>query len=375
MQRTVAQQRAMGVVAVVSFAALFWISLHVAAGLILGALIAFTLHPLYRRTARRTRRPRLAAALWTGISSVVLWGIISSLGYILFQRGQKVVGALPAVLDKAERALAPLGVPAGALIEKAKSAATNVAPKVAEYAGALTGTLYDAFIALLFTAMTTYVVLRGWPRVVRYVEGSVPLPRRTTRTILESLRGTSRHVMLGTFVTGAVQGILAGIGYAVLGVPHAAFFGAMTAVASLLPLFGTLFVWVPIGIYLLAGGQPLRGALALLWGALVVVFLCDYFIRAKLVGDARSMKLFPTFIALFGGLEVFGVSGLVLGPIVVALALEILALYRRERARGGEPRVDSGECAPSVLPSSSPRPSPSRVAAALRPPLGRLHHR
>jgi predicted PurR-regulated permease PerM len=115
----------------------------------------------------------------------------------------------------------------------------------------------------------------------------------------------------------------------VTGVPRPLFFGIAAAIASLLPAVGTLLVWVPAGLYLLAIGQPAL--------ALVVVGFNDYVIRPRLVGDG-GMPAILIFLALFGGLEVLGLAGLIAGPVIMALAVAVLRVYARE-AGAREPRA------------------------------------
>src|SRR5262249_61821916 len=92
----------------------------------------------------------------------------------------------------------------------------------------------------------------------------------------------------GTVLTGLAQGTLATIGFLISGVPHPLFFGAATALASLVPAVGTLLVWVPASIYLFATGHVTRAVVGLAWGAVVVVGFSDYMVRPRPAG-ARAM--------------------------------------------------------------------------------------
>ena len=96
-----------------------------------------------------------------------------------------------------------------------------------------------------------------------------------------------------------------------------------------MPAVGTLLVWVPAGLYLIATGHPTMGVVLLAWGALVIVGVSDYVIRPRLVGD-ETMPALLVFLALFGGVEVLGLRGLIIGPVVMALAVAVLRLYARE---------------------------------------------
>jgi predicted PurR-regulated permease PerM len=161
----------------------------------------------------------------------------------------------------------------------------------------------------------------------------LPLRPRYTRDLLEEFRRVGRTTLLGTVATGLAQGGLAGLGYFVTGVPEPAFFGAATALASLIPAVGTCFVWVPAGIFLIATGHPGMGALQLTWGTLVVVGASDYLIRPALVGRHSTMPALLTFAALFGGVEAFGLIGLILGPLVMALSFSTLRMFAHDAAK------------------------------------------
>ena len=138
--------------------------------------------------------------------------------------------------------------------------------------------------------------------------------------------------VFGTVLTGLVQGVLAALGFWLTGVPQPLFFGFATALASVIPAVGTLLVWVPAGLYLFTMGHPAGAIVELAWGALLVVGACDYVIRPRVAGDS-AMPTLLAFIALFGGLEVLGVSGLIVGPVVMSLAVAVLRLYSGEEAR------------------------------------------
>ena len=169
--------------------------------------------------------------------------------------------------------------------------------------------------------------------MARHAENMLPLRPRYTRDLLEEFRRVGRTTLLGTVATGLAQGALAGLGYFVTGVPEPAFFGAATALASLVPGIGTLFIWLPAGIFLIAEGHPALGSLELIWGALVVVGASDYVIRPARVGRHSTMPALLTFTGLFGGVEAFGLIGLILGPLLMALSFSLLRLFAHDAAR------------------------------------------
>ena len=163
--------------------------------------------------------------------------------------------------------------------------------------------------------------------------GQVTKVYSQTKQLVGHFRVLGREIVLGTVIVGLIQGVLAGAAYFVLHVPQPAFFGAMTAVASVLPAIGTTLVWAPIGVYLITTGHVGAGVADLVWGAFIVVTFADGILRPKLVGERSKMGLLPSLIGLFGGVELFGFIGLLLGPTLVGMSLAILRLYAQERGR------------------------------------------
>jgi predicted PurR-regulated permease PerM len=98
-------------------------------------------------------------------------------------------------------------------------------------------------------------------------------------------------------------------------------------------------VWIPLGVVTLLTGHPVGGAVVLIWGGLVVVFLTDYVLRPRLIGAESQLPSLFTFAALFGGVEVFGLKGLIVGPLLMSVAIAVIRLYVAE---GVAQRLDEG---------------------------------
>ena len=119
-------------------------------------------------------------------------------------------------------------------------------------------------------------------------ERMLPLERKHTHALLDQFRTVGRQVLLGTVVTGLVQGLFAAFGYWITGVREPAFFGALTAIASLVPGVGTVLVWAPVGVALLLGGHLGAGLVELTYSALTVGIISDYVVRPRLVGSGSE---------------------------------------------------------------------------------------
>jgi predicted PurR-regulated permease PerM len=211
--------------------------------------------------------------------------------------------------------------------------AEGAAARLTEAVPLIAGTTFGAALTFFFTVMSTFFVLRRWPTILAAAERMLPLHPMHTRVVLAEFEQVGKEVFVGTVLTGLIQGLLAGIGYGLGGAPEVGLLATLTALSSLVPAVGTLMVWVPVGLGLILSGRVGAGVFELAWGALVTVVVVDYVIRPRLVGGGENIPTLVTFIALFGGVELFGVIGLIFGPVIAAVAMALLRTYDREARR------------------------------------------
>jgi predicted PurR-regulated permease PerM len=215
------------------------------------------------------------------------------------------------------------------LAGRIRTGAAEAASWLASSVGAVAGATLGGCLTLFFTVLTTFFVLRHWKALLARCERMLPLNPMHTRVVLSEFQKVGKEVFIGTMLTGLAQGVLACVGYRIAQVPEAVLLGTLTAICSLVPAVGTLLILVPVGVILIALGHPMAGIFELSWGVLVVGVLSDYVIRPALVGGHGHVPTLLTFISLFGGVEVFGLLGLIVGPVIAAVALALLRTYDR----------------------------------------------
>jgi len=140
---------------------------------------------------------------------------------------------------------------------------------------------------------------------------------------LEAVGSTTRAVVYGLLLAALVQGAMAGLGYWVAGVAAPVFWGATTALVALIP-FGAPLIWGSIGIWLLARGDTAAGVGLLLWGALAVSWI-DNLVRPLVISGVARIPFLLVLFGVLGGLAAFGLIGLFVGPVILAI---LLALWR-----------------------------------------------
>jgi len=129
-------------------------------------------------------------------------------------------------------------------------------------------------------------------------------------------------------VISAIQGILGGIAFAFLGLPSPVMWGVVMFLFSMIPMAGAAIVWAPAAIYLFATGNIAKGVILVIWGG-GVIGMIDNLLRPRLVGERTRLHELVVFFSVLGGLQVFGVLGLVVGPVVVAIGLSLLEVFKR----------------------------------------------
>jgi predicted PurR-regulated permease PerM len=192
----------------------------------------------------------------------------------------------------------------------------------------------DVSIGVLITLFLLFYFLRDKRRILRVIAQSVPLAPSETAQVRDNIRDTISAVVFGTIAVAVVQGTLGGLMFWWLGLPAPILWGAIMAILAILPLFGAALIWVPAALYLAINGEWDKALVLTAWGT-IVVGLIDNLLYPVLVKNKLRIHTVPVFIAVLGGLFAFGATGVVLGPLILAVALALADIWRRRMALGG----------------------------------------
>jgi predicted PurR-regulated permease PerM len=199
-----------------------------------------------------------------------------------------------------------------------------------QFAGVSTSMLGSAttfmvnFMLLLFVL---FFVLRDHDRMIDFIRHALPLSRTQENVLFREVRQVSKSALLGSLLTAMTQGLVGGFGLWLAGFPGV-FWGAVMAFTSLIPFVGTALIWVPAAAYLALTGEYGWAMFMVFWGV-VLVGSIDNFLRPMFM-QGSSMNTVVVFFSLIGGLHVFGLMGLIYGPLVFSVALVLFRLYERE---------------------------------------------
>jgi predicted PurR-regulated permease PerM len=198
----------------------------------------------------------------------------------------------------------------------------------------LSGLVYTAVQAMLMLFVLFYLY-RDQELALAAIHQYSPLTRPETDHLLTRLNDTIHGTLYGSVVVALVQGALGGFMFWVLGVPGAVLWGVTMGILATVPYLGTFVIWAPTAALLALGGEWIKAAILVSWGVLAIG-LVDNLLYPMLVGNRLRQHTVISFIAVIGGLALFGASGIVLGPIVVTLTFALLEIWRRRTQRLAE---------------------------------------
>ena len=304
------------------------------------AMASLALRP-YEWMVRRLRGRRRLAALATVF--LLLTGVLAPVGFVgalvvqrLVVEGTEMAHAVeatgPVSVEQIADRLGPLGPPFARVAGEIRPRVMAAGPQLASRLGAFVASVGHAAvriaIGLFLVAVALYYFFLDGHRWRERVVQLVPLRPADTRMFFERFHRVSVAVLVGNLGTAAAQAVAATLGYFLFGAPVPLMWGAATLFAALIPLVGPALVWLPAALVVGVEEGWLRGLGLVIYG-LLVVSTVDNLVRPLLT--KRGMQLHPllVFVAVLGGTLAFGLIGLFVGPLVIALVVTVLEVYER----------------------------------------------
>lgn len=303
-----------------------WASLPFLAGLLGAIVLAVLLAPVYRAIAPRIGVRR--AALLLAVASAVL--LVAPIALVLASAIDEAPRVLQRVLASAAFArlsdlqLGPLNVGAQ-LAEAGRTVVTWGSARLVSTAAGVTRTVLN----LLLAVVGLYYLLPDGPVLWRRLRALIPFSAEGADHLAERFTSVTEAAVIGIIVTAVLQGVTIGLGIWLVGLPNPLLWGAITAVVSVLPILGSALVWVPAVVVLLLAERPGAALVIGLIGAIVSSNV-DNVVRPVIYRRVSGLHPMAGLLGAFAGVEMFGLLGLVLGPLAIAWCLELIRLYERE---------------------------------------------
>jgi len=295
-----------------------------------GLILAYVFFPIYKKTCRYVKYEALAAAIVSIIVLILialpLWFLTPMLMRQLFEifrfsQEIDIVGLIKDLLPTASPDLvAQFEISINTALGKVTSTILN----------SLIGSILNfAVVALhlLLVAFIFFFALKDEEKLREFVSGLSPLNKSQEKSLIRQFKDMTSSIINGQVIAGIVQGILAGIAFLLFGIPNALILTIISVIVGIIPVIGLGLIYIPLTIYIFLTGSPLIAFLYLAYNVLLVS-AADNFLRAHLVSRRTQVSQVVVLVGMIGGFFLFGVLGLILGPLILTYFLTLLRAYK-----------------------------------------------
>jgi predicted PurR-regulated permease PerM len=336
----------------------FWMVRDILVPIALGGLFALLLYPLLGRLAPRLGRARAYAPLVLASGTLIL--VVVPFVFIAINTVQSINRFLAQdwtpIFDRVKSFATEGFYIRGRTIHiggtELQAAIQDVGQRLAtlttDAVSGIASAVPSIMLSLFLFAVSLYYFLRDGQKLVDWLHLQTPFPEDQTRDLFESIRGTVNGAIWGLIATGLVQGIVTFIALLIFGVPNAFLLAILAMILSVLPIVGTTPITVGSAIYLFVVNR--FGAGIGMSIAVFVVGMSDNIVRPWVQSSQTSVHPLVVFLGIFGGLEVFGASGVFLGPVIAAMAVWSVETYVKFHV------PDLAELRASLAPRNSQAP-------------------
>jgi predicted PurR-regulated permease PerM len=307
------------------------------------AVFVILFHPLYNRLVPKVRRKGVASALLCGLIFLLILGPVGYLGVALVNEAAQAVtrinelyksGELSrmftfdapwirSVLDWVSQYYDLSQIDIGEIAKDAANAISSIV--VAQTSNLITNGAQMLFYFLLMFFTMYYFFMDGG-RVIDRIRRLLPLSEEQIDLTFKQLRDIIHATMYGGLVVAGLQGLIGGIVFWAVGIPSAIFWGSIMAFLSIIPIVGAFIVYIPAGIILIIMGHWVKGLIVILLGTLVLSQV-DNVLRPLLISGKAAIHPLLLFFSIMGGIALFGLLGIIIGPIIAAVFVTLLRVF------------------------------------------------
>jgi predicted PurR-regulated permease PerM len=307
--------------------------------LLWAAVLAVVFSPVHARIGRRVTSPALAAGVSTLLVVVTILVPIMFITVAVIAEARGVAASLANHQGPWLNPQSPLVGKALAWLSRYVDVSQLQSPdfirdKLQSWSGilaagtvGLVGGVLSAIVQMFLVIFTLFYLFRDGEAIGRAATGMVPLDDAQLSDVLGRTREVIAGSVYGVVMIAAIQGALGFFIFWVLGLPSALLWGVVMFFLSMIPSAGAFLVWAPAALYLAATGAWTRAVILVVWGVLVVGSI-DNVLSPRLVGKRTRLHELAIFFAVLGGIQLFGVLGVVLGPVVIAVTLALVEIVR-----------------------------------------------
>jgi len=320
-------------ITIVFIAALFILGLFILRPIIisvfLGLLLAYIFHPVYQKLNRKIKRRRLSALILIGGLVLIVTLPLVYLAPLLVRQTFEAYLFLQNVdLVTPVQELFP------SLFQDSRTLAVNLNSYVSQLFNSLLNGLGAFLVSLpgfmlqfIVFIFTFYFSISDSEKLKSYFMSLSPFPPSIEAKFLQEFRKITNSLIYGQFLIGILQGFALGLALLFLGVPNFLILTFLASIMAIIPILGAWIIWIPVAIYFLTIGSPIKALILAVYGTFFVGSL-DNFLRPYLLSKNSRLPVSIGLIGIIAGLYAFGIVGIILGPLIFAYILIILDFYR-----------------------------------------------
>ncbi|PIN90817.1 hypothetical protein COU60_00550 [Candidatus Pacearchaeota archaeon CG10_big_fil_rev_8_21_14_0_10_34_76] len=300
--------------------------------IITGLILAYAFNPLYIKVKKVLREKNTSAFI---VGLLVLLIIIIPLWFLIPLLIQQVFDAFTSLkgVDVANFVQRFFPIDSARIQVDITNAIINFIAGITNTSlSALADFLLELPTILLNLAVVIFVfffALRDQDKLKEFVSGISPLRKDKEKILVKQFKDLTSSIIFGQIIIGIIQGVATGIGLLVAGVPNALLLTLFATGASIIPIIGPWLIWVPAAIYLLSIGNTTAAIIFAIYSA-VVVSSIDNFLRPYIVARKTKSSSVVVLIGMIGGLFVFGILGLILGPLILSYVILFIEAYKNK---------------------------------------------
>jgi predicted PurR-regulated permease PerM len=303
--------------------------------LALGSIVAILFYPVYLYILKKIKYPSWASLLTVLIILVIVLGPIYLFGQILFNELNHLYTQLRdghLVINRSE-IIASVPPQLQTFIERfsrdINGLISNFTSNAFASFSSIASNVFSFFLGFFMLFFTVFYLLRDGEKITAVLMDLSPMAAKQEQILMQRIITAVNGIVKGQFLVAVIQGLIATLGLFIFGVPEPFLWGALTVIAALVPNIGTALIMVPAILYLfITGNSPQAIGLAI-W-SVVVVGLIDNFLGPRLVGSQLKLHPLLVLLAVIGGIQLFGFLGFLIGPILMAIFVQMIDMYRTD---------------------------------------------
>jgi predicted PurR-regulated permease PerM len=301
--------------------------------IIYGVLLAYIFFPIYNLLLHKVKNEFIAALIvCLGVLIILLVVALLLLGaafrqaidFYLFLQKLDIISLIRQIIPQfitssgiSENIISSINTSISSLIAAALRKVTEIISNI-----------YIIILNLVIVIFTFFFGLKDGKIFLEYLKSLSPFKKEVEEKLFNQLKEITNSVLVGQIIVGIIQGLIAGIGYFIFGVPNALLLTVLTIIFSMIPFIGAWLIWIPTDIYLFATGNSTRAFGLLIYGLFVISWI-DNLARMLIIAKKTKINTAVLMIGMLGGLFAFGFLGLIIGPLILAYILLIIEIYRK----------------------------------------------